>query len=89
MRLMKDPIKRKDGVPSFKFVFHPSTRLPTLNAAGKTFRSRDLYKFFEAAQINLKEEEYDAGPSILRLYIYIAAEIRKMLEAKVSCIRFS
>ena len=50
VRLMKDPIKRKDGVPSFKFVFHPSTRLPPPNDAGEPFCSHDLYALFEAAE---------------------------------------
>ena len=49
VRLMKDPIKREDGKARFKFEFHPSTRLPKLNAAGNPFRSRDLYVLFEAA----------------------------------------
>jgi hypothetical protein len=81
VRLIKDPIIRKDGIPSFKFMLHPSHKLPQLNVKNKTFRSRDLRALFEVT--NKASTKHDVSPSIVRLLIRIEEDAIKLLHLNV------
>jgi hypothetical protein len=78
VRLRKWAAPTSDKEPVFGFVIHGAYRLPTKNAAGDVFKTKDLLAMYEEAQ-QLLGIDYTPTTTILKLFVIVENKARRAL----------